>query len=327
MSGSRAKVQTILGANGQIARELAKELKGRYAQELRLVSRSPKKVNATDSLVPADLLDSSQTSRAVIGSEIAYLTVGLPMDSKMWEECFPVMMRNAIKACKEHGAKLVFFDNTYMYAQDSRPLTEHSPFSPVGRKGRVRQVVAEMLLEEMSGSPGRLEAAICRAPEFYGPGKTQSITNAFIFDRIHQNRKPKVLLRDDVLRSIIWTPDASRAMALIGNTADAYGQTWHLPCDDRRLTYREFMALVSEVYGERISYSVVPKILLRAGALLSKRLREVQELLPRYDHDNIFDSSKFKARFPEFSVTPLRDGIEQIRADARPVARNTRGGG
>jgi len=307
--------QSILGANGQIATELAKELKKNYTANLRLVSRSPKRVNETDSLFSANLLDLSQTSRAVEGSEIVYLTVGLPMDSGLWEERFPVMMRNTIDACKTHGAKLVFFDNTYMYPQDSRPVTEDTPFAPVGRKGRVRREIAEMLLGEMSASPSRLDAVICRAPEFYGPGLTQSITNTLIFDRIHRNKKPKVLLRDDAVRTLIWTPDASRAMALIGNTPDAYGQTWHLPCDDNRLTYRQFLDLVSEVYAKQFSYSVIPKFQLCIGSLFSKKVREIQELLPRYEHDSIFDSSKFRSRFPAFSVTSYMDGINQIQAE------------
>jgi len=310
-------MQTILGANGQIASELAKALRQEYTADIRLVSRSPRKINDTDTLLPADLLDPVQTLRAVEGSQTVYLTVGLPMNSEMWAAQFPAMMRNTIDACKKHGAQLVFFDNTYMYPQDSRLLTEDSAFAPVGRKGRVRQQIAEMLLREMSVNDGQLRAVICRAPEFYGPGKTQSITNSFIFDRIHQHKKPKVLLRDDTLRTLIWTPDASRAMALIGNTPDAFGQTWHLPCDDQRLTYQQLMGLVSEIYGEKISYSVIPKIALRFGSLFSKKAREIQELLPRYEQDNLFDSSKFKTRFPNFSVVTLKEGIEQIHAEQR----------
>ncbi|WP_232786050.1 MerR family DNA-binding transcriptional regulator [Shewanella algae] len=37
------------------------------------------------------------------------------------------------------------------------------------------------------------------------------------------------LLNDKAKRSLIYTPDASRAMALLGNTQDTYRQTWHLP--------------------------------------------------------------------------------------------------
>lgn len=306
-------MQTILGANGQIAEELAKELKRKYTSDIRLVSRHPRKVHETDTLFAANLLDGTKAQEAVAGSEIAWFTLGLPMDTRMWEEQFPVIMRNVIDACKKHGTKLVFFDNTYMYPQNSQVLTEQSPFAPVGKKGRVRKAMAEMLLAEMA--TGQIKAVICRAPEFYGPGKTQSITNTFIFDALQQHKKLKVLLRDDTLRTLIWTPDASRATALIGNTPDAYGQTWHLPCDDNRLSYRQFIALVSDVYHRQLSYTVIPKILLKLGAIFSKKAAEIQELLPRYAYDNLFDSSKFKQRFPDFTVTTYRQGIEQIKAE------------
>lgn len=308
-------MQTILGANGQIAHELAKELKRNYTSDIRLVSRNPKKANDTDTLFPANLLDAAKTDEAVKGSDIVYLTVGLPMDADLWAEQFPAMMRNTIDACKKHRAKLVFFDNTYMYPQNADLLTEESRFAPVGKKGRVRKEIAEMLLKEMEAK--QLEAVICRAPEFYGPGKTQSITNTFIFERIGRHQNPKVLLRDDTLRTLIWTPDSSRAMALIGNTPDAYGQTWHLPCDDKGLTYKQFIGLAAEVYRKNLPYSVIPKIALRIGAIFSKKAREIQELLPRYEYDNRFDSSKFKRRFPDFVVTPYKQGIEQIRDEQK----------
>lgn len=105
-------MQTILGANGQIADELAKELHRNYTTDIRLVSRKPKKINNTDQLFSTNLLDAEATDKAIAGSEIAYLTVGLPMNAQMWEEQFPVMMKNVIEACKKHKTKLVFFDNT-----------------------------------------------------------------------------------------------------------------------------------------------------------------------------------------------------------------------
>lgn len=306
-------MQTILGANGQIAEELARELKRNYTTDIRLVSRNPKKVNDTDTLFAANLLDGKKTDEAVKGSDIAYFTLGLPMDTEMWEEQFPVIMRNVINACKKYGTKLVFFDNTYMYPQNDNVLTEESPFAPVGKKGAVRKYLAEMLLQEMK--TGQIVAVICRAPEFYGPAKTQSITNTFIFDAIKENKKLKVLLSDRKLRSLIWTPDASRATALIGNTPDAYGQTWHLPIDENRMSYKDFISLASKVYEKKLAYGVIPKFILKIVAVFSKRVSELQELLPRYAHNNIFDVSKFKMYFPEFRITTLREGIAQIKAE------------
>jgi len=185
-----------------------------------------------------------------------------------------------------------------------------SAFEPVGRKGRVRAQVAQLLLNEINAKT--LEAVICRAPEFYGPGKTQSITNTTIFEALKQHKKLRVFINDNVLRTLIWTPDASKATALIGNTASAYNQTWHLPCDDNRLTYKQFIEQIGLVYNKKITYTVLPKWLLILGGLFNSRAKEIQELLPRYATDNIFDSTKFKANFPQFRVTTYAEGIRLI---------------
>jgi len=312
-------MQAILGANGQIGEELAKELKRTFTPDIRIVSRNPEKVNDTDTVFPADLSVKAKAIEAVKGSEIAYFTLGLPMNSGLWEKQFPLITRNVIDACRINGTKLVFFDNTYMYPQDDRVLTEDTPFAPVGRKGNVRKEMAEMVLKSMQS--GELEAVICRAPEFYGPGKTQSITNTLIFNNIKERKKLKVPLSANKKRSLIWTPDASSATALVGNTPGAFGQTWHLPVDESHLTYKEFIALAADVYGEELKYAVIPKFTFKAGALFNKRVKELLELLPRYAHNNMFDDSKFRNQFPDFRVTGYRQGIEQIRKGQLPAQK------
>ncbi|MFT3803955.1 MAG: SDR family oxidoreductase [Burkholderiaceae bacterium] len=307
-------MQTVLGANGQIATELARELRRGHTSDVRLVSRHPRKVNETDSLVSANLLDARQTLDAVEGSDVVYFTAGLPPDTELWETQFPVMLRNALDACRAAGARFAYFDNTYMYPQDDRVQTEATPFAPVGRKGKVRAAMATMVLDEMAR--GEMPVLIGRAPEFYGPGKTQSFTNALVIDRLGAGRKPRVPVRDDTRRTLIWTPDASRALAALGNAPDAFGQTWHLPCCDDRPTYRQFVAMASEVFGREPVYSVVGKWALTAAGLFSKPAREIRELLPRYERDNLFDSMKFKRRFPEFEVTTYREGLECIAKGA-----------
>ncbi|AFW00144.1 NAD-dependent dehydratase [Gluconobacter oxydans] len=306
-------MQTILGANGQIATELARTLHQHHTEQLRLVSRNPCKVNEDDTLMAGDMLDAGQTTQAVKGSRIVYFTAGLPPDSKLWEEQFPVMLRNALQACRMAGASFAYFDNTYMYPQNSQIQTEETRFAPVGRKGRVRAAMATMVLQEMA--PGDIPVLIARAPEFYGPGKTQSFTNALIIDRLKAGKRPLVPVRDDTRRTLIWTPDASRALATLGNTPEAFGQTWHLPCCDERPTYRTFVTMASRIFDRSPGYSVIGKWSLIIAGNFSKKVREIRELLPRYEQDNLFDSSKFKHNFPEFSVTTYEEGLELIRQE------------
>jgi nucleoside-diphosphate-sugar epimerase len=236
-------MQTIFRANGQIDVELAREL--------RRASRNPRKVNDTDKLVSANLLDARQAADAVKGSSVVYFTAGLPADTQLWETQFPVMLKNALDACRAEGASFAYFDNIYMYPQDARLQTEEMPFAPVGRKGKGRAAMTCTVLEEMER--GDIPVLIGRAPEFYGPRKTQSFTNALVIDRLRKGKKPLVPVQDDTRRTLVWTPDASRAPATLGNAPDAFGQTWHLPCCDDRLTYKEFMTMASTTRGKPVS--------------------------------------------------------------------------
>jgi nucleoside-diphosphate-sugar epimerase len=309
----KINMQTILGANGIIGEELARELRKNYTSDIKLVGRNPEKVNPDDQLFKADLLDPRQVLAALQGTDIAYLTVGLAYDSAVWLRDWVVIMQNVIAACVENKCKLVYFDNTYAYPQNSTIQNESTPLWSKGKKGTGKRKAAELLLKAIASK--KIEAVICRAPEFYGPGKTKGLTNSLIFDNLKNDKAPKVFLRDDVLRTLIFTPDASKAMALVGNTHDAYGQTWHLPCDDTRLNYKQFLTEIERQLKREIKYTVLSHSLLKIGSYFSKNLRETQELLPRYAIDNIFESFKFKKRFPNFTVTTYPEGIQIILQD------------
>ena len=129
-------MQTVLGAGGQIAVELARELNRTHTGDLRLVSRKPQAVNDTDELRSADLLDAEQTNSAVRGSEVVYFTAGLPARTELWETQFPTMLRNALDAARTAEARFVYFDNTYMYPQDDRVQTGGHPVRAGGTQGQ-----------------------------------------------------------------------------------------------------------------------------------------------------------------------------------------------
>ncbi|RIN78635.1 NAD-dependent epimerase/dehydratase family protein [Staphylococcus simulans] len=302
-------MQTVLGSNGQIGHEIANELYNNYTKDIRLVGRKPKKIHDSDELVAADLMKYEEAYQAIKGSDIVYFAVGLPANSEMWEQRFPVMMENVIKACLETNAKLAFFDNTYMYEKNANVQTESSPFVPVGRKSVVRAQIAEMVIKAMNEQ--NLQAVIGRAPEFYGPDKTQSITNTLVFNRIKAGKKAIVPVSASVLRTLIWTPDASRALALLGNTPDAYGQTWHLPTDGS-LTYEKLIQKTETILNQKVSYQVLPMWAFKIGSLFNEQVKELMELLPRYKYNNIFNSDKFKKRFPEFNITSYDEGIKEV---------------
>ncbi len=305
----QTELQTLLGAGGVIGNELMHELPG-YTARIRLVRRHPSPPGPGMEACAADLLDARQTADALRGSQVAYLVAGLPYRSSVWEAEWPVIMRNVIDACKTHGVRLVFLDNVYMYGQVDGPMTEQTPINPCSRKGAVRARIAQMLLEEIRA--GRLEGLIARAADFYGPGACHTFVHPMVFEQLRDGEKAAWLGNDQVPHAMTYTPDAGRAMALLGNTPDAYGRLWHLPTHPDALTGREFIAQVAAAFRTAPRYRVLGPWMLKIAGRFSPTVRESQELLYQNTYPYRFDSSAFTQRF--FPPTPYADGI---RATAR----------
>ncbi|MEI6898449.1 MAG: NAD-dependent epimerase/dehydratase family protein [Bacteroidota bacterium] len=300
-------MQTILGANGVIATELAKALL-KYTDKIRLVSRNPKKVNKTDELFPADLLDPEKTAQAIKGSDVVYLTAGLTYNSKIWREQWPVIMKNVIDGCKKQNAKLVFFDNVYCYGRVNGWMTEETPMNPLSEKGKVRQQIAGMILEEVK--KGTLTALIARAPDFYGPNTPLSFINVMIFENLKKGKKAQLLVSDKFRHSLIYTPDAGKATAILGNTESAFNQVWHLPSDLEALTGKELADKAAVQFGVKPGYMVLSKFMIRLVGIFMPVIRESVEMLYQNDSNYLFDSSKFNKAF-DFRTTLYDEGIAE----------------
>ncbi|MBS0000342.1 MAG: NAD-dependent epimerase/dehydratase family protein, partial [Cyclobacteriaceae bacterium] len=249
-------MQTILGATGIIGKETAKNLLN-YTDRIRLVSRNPKKVNENDELITADLTVKEQVVAAVNGSDVVYLTTGLPYDLKVWQATWPVVMRNVIDACKKSNSRLVFFDNVYAYGKVDGWMTEKTPINPSSKKGEVRAKIADMLMTEVAKEG--LEGMIVRAADFYGPDAPLSIVTITVFENLNRGKSAQWLINDKVKHSFTYTPDAGKATALLGNTDSAYNQIWHLPADRDVLTGEEFIMMAAEEFNTKPKYMVVKK--------------------------------------------------------------------
>ena len=175
-------MQTILGANGTIGKVLARELLI-YTDKIRLVSRNPRKVNDSDELFAADLSNPEMVDKAIAGSEVVYLVVGLDYKLNVWEEQWPKLMRAVLDACVKYKSRLVFFDNVYMYDINAIPhMTEESPINPPSRKGAVRKKISQMLLDEVKA--GKLIALIARSADFYGPDNEKSVVTEIVYKNL-----------------------------------------------------------------------------------------------------------------------------------------------
>jgi nucleoside-diphosphate-sugar epimerase len=306
------QMQTILGSGGPIGVELAKAL-SRYTNEIRLVSRKPEKVNATDEIFAADVLDAVQLENAVRGSAIVYVTVGFHYSYKTWKAAWPTFIRNLLAICEKEGCKLVFFDNVYMYDQNSlNPMTERSPVNPSSKKGEIRAMIAETIMEKAKA--GKVKALIARSADFYGPSIQQtSLLIETVFKPLSTGKTANWMASDKFKHSFTYTTDAARATALLGNTENAFGEVWHLPTASNPLTGRQWVEMVAKKLGVAPKHRVVSKLIVRLMGLFMPLMKEFVEMLYQYDRDYVFDSSKFEKQFG-LKPTSYEEGIDEIIA-------------
>lgn len=303
-------MQTILGAGGTIGTALAKVLP-EYTDQIKLVSRGPVKVNQGDRTFAADLAHSQAVSKAVAGSEVVYLTVGLPYDARLWQKEWPVIMQNVINACLEHRCKLVFFDNIYLYdSTDLNPITEGNRIHPTTKKGKVRAKIVKTLWEAVEKDG--LHALIARCADFYGPGvKDTGILRETVIKPLSKGETANLFAADQYRHSYTYTPDAARATALLGNTPEAYGKVWHLPTAAHPPTGKEWVELIAKELGVKPKYRIISKTVARLMGFFIPAIRESVEMFYQYDRDYVFDSSQFEKQF-SFVPTPYAEGIKTL---------------
>jgi len=340
-------IHTILGAGGVIADTLASELSAAQLP-VRLVSRHPAipvslrsagggvvdgkagtgavgggtaatgasgvsgvpgvTAGPAPTLLAADLTHPDQALAAIDGSTVAYLCVGLPYKYSVWRQQWPRIIDNTIEACKQTGAKLIFFDNVYMYGKTEGPMTEETPYDPSSRKGDLRARLATQVMSEVR--KGNITAMIARAADFYGPGAGKtSIPDILVFQKLRQDKKAQWLVNTNVRHSFTYTPDAARALYLLATDDNAWNQVWHLPTAPAPLTGAEFIAKAAHALGKTNHYSVLSKWMIRLGGLFDSTTKELYEMLYQYEFDYLFDSSKFESAF-HFQPTSYEEGIK-----------------
>ena len=300
-------IHTILGANGATANSLTRELIDRQLP-VRLVSRNP--VPITGAVVrAADITDPARTLEAIRDSAVVFCCIGLPYNFSIWRQQWPRIMDNIISACRQTGAKLIFFDNVYMYGKTIGPMTEETPYNPSSRKGDLRARIATQLMSEVR--KGNITATIARSADFYGPGAEKTSLPAFlVFQRLLKGQRAQWLVNAHVPHSFTYIPDAARALAMLATDENSWNQVWHLPTAALPLTGEAFIEKAAAELHKAGDYSVLSKWMIRLGGIFDRTTAELYEMLYQYDSEYLFDSTKFETAY-SFHPTSYEQGIRE----------------
>lgn len=306
-------MQVILGAGGAISDSLCQALKENNIA-LKLVSRRAAP-SPFGTAVSADLTQASELAPLLEGAETAYLLVGLPYKLSVWQAQWPGLVRNIVDTCAATGTRLVFLDNIYMLSDDSMPhMTEASPMEPSSGKGKVRAEVDRIILD--AAASGRVKACIARSADFYGyiqPYK--SLLLDLVIRKMASGKKPQWFYTIDRRHSFSYVPDIGRALAMLGQSAQSWGQVWNVPTAPA-MTLAEIIDLLNRLLGKNLKPMVTNEFITSILRLFIPALAEMKELKYQMVQDYVLDSTKFEQAFG-FQPTPMEEGLKQVLAQIR----------
>src|SRR5919106_562929 len=297
----------VVFGTGPVGTSVMEALMQRGRCRVRMVNRSGRaSVPECVEVVGGDATHEAFAREVSQGASVVYFALNPPYNK--WPELFPPLQAGVLEGAASAGAKLVTMENLYMYGPtDGRPLTEDLPYAPNTRKGRVRAMMSEELME--AHTSGKVRIAIGRASDYFGPRVLASAAGEQVFGRAVEGKSAQVAGDPDQPHTYTYAPDIGSGLVILGEREEALGQAWHLPSPET-LTTREFVEMIFEEVGKPTRIQAAPKILLRAMGLFDPGMREMIEMLYEFEEPFVVDDSRFEREFGE-QATPLREAIQR----------------
>ncbi len=294
------ELHVVFGASGGIGNAVIRALVSQ-GKRVRGVNRSGKaKVPEVVEMVSANLLDLETSVKVSEGATHIYNCVNVVYTK--WKEIYPEIAYKFRDLLKLTKAKGIIADNLYMYDEEvMEPLSESMEYLAKGKKGKLRSNVSRIYEQAMEA--GEIQAVICRAPDFYGPGVTlSSFYGDRIFKPILEGKNVSVLGNLDVPHAIIFVDDFAKALITLAQNENANGQIWHAPLD-KTLTQREFLELI---YKEAGTTGKIRKVSRRITSIMGKLvplIREINEMMYEFVNPYQVNTLKYEEKFGN-GVTP-----------------------
>jgi nucleoside-diphosphate-sugar epimerase len=300
-------MHVILGAGGAISQSLAEALIEKN-QPIRFVSRRGIPCPGGAS-VAADIMEPAALRAALKDAQTAYLLVGLPYKTSVWQLQWPALMRGVVNACAETGCQLVFLDNIYMLSDHCIPrMTESCSIQPSSQKGKVRAEVDHILLE--AASSGKIKACIARSADFYGYMQPyKSLLLDLVIRKMAAGKKPQWFYTVDKKHSFSYVPDIGRALALLGTSEESWNQVWNVPTAPA-MTLTEIIEMINRIQGSALRPMVTNEFMTSILRLFIPALAEMKELKYQLVQDYVLHSAKFEHAF-SFKPTSMEDGLRK----------------
>jgi nucleoside-diphosphate-sugar epimerase len=299
----------VFGAGGalgaSVVRNLAQQNKAVRAV-VRGVDRARKVLPSSVEIVEADASKPDSIKPAFQNASVIYHCVNVPYDK--WTEIMPLVTDNILAGAIESQANVVFPGNVYVYGPFQKiPTTEDHPLAATTKKGRLRIALEKKLMDAHNN--GKIKTVIPRFPDYYGPNVTNNLMKPIFLAAI-SGEKASWIGNLDVQHCFVFIEDAAAACIMLGETASAYGEVWHVP-GARPTTGREFIDIAFKAADNKPDIRLLGKNSIRVAGLMNPEVRELIELMYEFEEPYVLDGSKFSTKFPLFQYTTHEEGVRK----------------
>ena len=309
-------LQLVLGSTGSIGSAIVNELTS-SGKPVRALMRSPEKAKRIFSkpdkveCVEGSVEDLNTLKQAFDGVDLFYNCINLPYPQ--WSN-LPTIHNRIIDAARDAKSRMVFPGNVYIYGHSqTEKVREDHPRMPCSRKGRIRLELEDTFMRY--SQDGTLPCVIVRFPDFYGPNSASIAEGIF---RSALNKKPaRWFGKLDAIHEFVFISDAAKAMIMVAQRPDAFGQDFNVPGPEPVLV-RDWISLVFKELGFEPKMSGTGRMFVRLAGLFNPIAREFVEVQYLAEEPLILDGTKFNnffgTKYPTRSYeSGIRETLEWLR--------------
>ena len=270
-------MHVVFGAAGAlgaaIVQNLAQQNKAVRAV-VRDVGRVRKVLPSSTEILVADVSKPDSIKPAFQNASVIYHCVNVSYDK--WTEVMPLVTGNILEGAIETQANVVFPGNVYVYGRFQKvPATEDHALAATAKKGKLRITLERKLMD--AHSDGKVKVVIPRFPDYYGPNVTNKLMKP-IFMAALSGKKAGWVGNLDVRHDLVFIEDAAATCIMLGETASAYGEVWHVP-GEGSITGREFIDMAFRAAGNKPNIGLRSGRSIRVAGLINSDAREMIELM------------------------------------------------
>lgn len=309
----------LIGASGTIGHVLSQQL----AQEntpYRVIGRSKSSLAQTfgnDPLAEVAEWNPDQPETiesALAGVETAVYMVGVPY----WEfDKHPKIIRATLAAAEKAGVRrMLLIGTVYPYGRPQQnPVREDHPRNPHTFKGRMRKEQEDLLLD--AHAAGKIQGAVLRLPDFYGPGVKNSLLDGLI-QAAAKGGRANMIGPIDRPHEFVYIPDVAPVVTRLLKTDGAFGRVWHL-AGSGTTTQQDMLTQLEQLVGHKIPKMVLGLTGLRLIGLFNPMLREMVEMHYLQTEPVILDDSALQGLIGPIAKTLYAEGLTKSLEHARHI--------